>query len=147
MGFLFLALFHFHLIHSKVSRPRSERKSDFNFYHATTRTTAASIAKEKPRLFEDKSKIYIKRKSYYFNGKYWRKIVFMFIVMQKKRFFPFHRGFHSSFFFLLLPKLLFIIIFSIFFSPCEMGFNFFPRSLFGMSEEFMCAVKEGKASF
>lgn len=54
---------------------------------------------------------------YYFNGKYWRKIVFMFIVMQKKRFFASSKSvFHSSFF-SFPPKLLFIIISPCFFPP------------------------------
>lgn len=89
-------------------------------------------------------------KSYYFNGKYWRKIVFMFIVMQKKRISFLFRAFHSSFFAFFFSKLLFIII-SPFFLSLASRAKWFLISLLGFAfwheaEEFMCAVK-GKESF
>lgn len=114
--------FHFHLIHSRESRGfrRSGRiKGDFNFEHANNNNSSSGFSvNSKRRGFSQgwkRKKTARNEECYSFNGKYWRKIVFMFIVVQKKRFFfaSFSKSvFHSSFF-SFPPKLLFIII-----SPC-----------------------------
>lgn len=131
-------------------------ESDFNFEHANSNEKARnnnSVNSKLSRLFfllsrMGKNEAKRNEECYYFNGKYWRKIVFMFIVMQKKRFFCFSFSQDSSilhFFFFLPPKLLFIIISPCFFffrfSRAKMGFNFF-FTFFGMSGKFMCAPEK-----